>query len=410
LSIAGTTVKTKTQKKTLTPKYNEKFTFDVKPPKSTDLVVDVYDWDAIGKDDKIGEGMIALGKANQKEISGWYPLTLKKKPAGEVFVIFRSPDVPPTEEPVADRAVAPPPVQPPVEFAPPAAFPAFPPPQEEFIPMPMAAFPPPQPVAFPVHPSLQLFASLQSVVVVQEKESSLLGLECANTYKVYNGTNKKKEKLLVAKEISTNVTRAGVLVVDEKGKTLMSRKGQISIEFRPEGAKKTSLWTFRSFTQPDMVGNLNWQLELPPAVIPPDGVPHTPDIEGAASFNEDALTMKIVDYRTNQEKLTCKFKKGGKTYQFMTAQGVEGAVITRQNKSMFSDNDSFKVDFAEFLSPPDKAMLTLAAIALDFMFFEAVPVTIHGTLAEGKKSTSKADLMDSLGKISVGTPPLSRKS
>jgi len=389
LSIAGTTAKTKTQKKTLTPKYNEKFSFDVKPPK-TDLVLDVYDWDAIGKDEKIGEGVVDLSKANKKETSGWFPLTLKKKPAGEVFLIFSSPDV---AAPPIDAAALP------VNQA---ALPAEAP-VDLLVPIPVAA-------SGPTHPSFALFAPLKSVSVVQAEESgSFIGLEGANTYNVYDTNNKKKEKLLIAKEISSNLARAGVTVVDEKGKASMSRKGQISVEFRPAAALKTSLWTFRGFTQPDMIGNLNWQLELPPAQMPPEGVEHVPDLQGAATFNEDECTVKIMDYRTNAEVLSCAFKKGAKVYQFMTPKGAEGAVVTRQSKSMFADGDTFKLDFSEFLSPSDKALLTLSVIALDFMYFESVPVTIHGTLAEGR-SASKANLTDSLGKAAtIGTPPLSRK-
>ena len=374
-------MKTKTQKKTLTPQYNEKFTFDVKPPKSTDLVLDVYDWDSIGKDEKIGEGLVSLAKANKKPISGWYPLTLKKKSAGEVFLIFSSQDVEALPE---DGAAVP----------------------EAGVVEPAA----PVPVAGDCHPSFALFAPLKSVSVVQASEAgSLIGIEGANTYNVYDTNNKKKEKLLVAKEISSNVARAGVLVVDGKGKTSMSRKGQISVEFRPAGANKTTLWTFRGFTQPDMIGNLNWQLEVPPAVIPADDIPHNPDLQGAAAFNEEAFTIKIMDYRTNSEVVSCEFKKGAKVYQFKTPKGAEGAVVTRQGKSMFSDGDSFKLDFADFLTPAHKATLTLAVIALDFMYFEDIPVTIHGTIAESK-SAVKGDLTESLGKSSIGTPPINRKA
>jgi len=68
--------KTHVKKKTLHPHWDESFVFPVTNPSMETISIEVYDWDAIGKDDAMGGVKIPLlGLVQNVEKVGWYPLS-----------------------------------------------------------------------------------------------------------------------------------------------------------------------------------------------------------------------------------------------------------------------------------------------------------------------------------------------
>eukprot|EP01086_Lenisia_limosa_P012871 TRINITY_DN41506_c0_g1_i1.p1 TRINITY_DN41506_c0_g1~~TRINITY_DN41506_c0_g1_i1.p1 ORF type:complete len:768 (+),score=205.85 TRINITY_DN41506_c0_g1_i1:155-2458(+) len=85
LSFNGKTQKTKTHKKTLNPKFNERFEWAVPADieKDTPVVISVWDWDRLSASDKLGGCSVFLDQLTPNEVhNSWYmlsPLLTKKE-------------------------------------------------------------------------------------------------------------------------------------------------------------------------------------------------------------------------------------------------------------------------------------------------------------------------------------------
>ena len=82
VDIPGKKNKTKTIKKTLNPVWNHTFEMEYNPQACNKLLVEVYDYDYIGKDDHLGTGEIPLDwmSSGQRDIfEEWIPLKITKK-------------------------------------------------------------------------------------------------------------------------------------------------------------------------------------------------------------------------------------------------------------------------------------------------------------------------------------------
>jgi len=442
-------------KKTLNPTWNESFCFEV-VDLSKDLTIDVFDWDMIGSDDKIGSARIPLTPVTEVSTSGWYPLSLKNKPAGSIFLSLRrdpiklghpgfsssgtlippSPKQESDADPVGDEPTDP--GNGSVGLASGSATSA-PAPNNESNSSSIGTTPGlgsggvlptgVLPAAFPVEDIFLLLDGVTDVEIVQREEAgNLVGLEGANSYNINVIRNGKKEKILYAREISSHAARAGVIVYDSKGVSHMSRAGQINIELRLAHIAKNDPWNLRFFNQPDNIGDLNWQLELPsPSSVM---LQESPNLVGSATFSKDSI--KIRDYLFNVDLFNCTLQKGRfyiySSHRFLSSSlltlgreidqtmfvfkhdDILGAVIKRQaKKGILCEGDAFHLELSGALTSRVKMLFVIAAIAIDFMFFEKIPVTLPGSVVEGgTRAVRKETIYSSLGKMplpaSPGTP------
>jgi len=68
--------KTKVIRNTLSPIWNEEFTFDVRSPMTDMLEVKVLDWDRFSTNDTLGVVMVPIGQVLQMgRVDAWYNLT-----------------------------------------------------------------------------------------------------------------------------------------------------------------------------------------------------------------------------------------------------------------------------------------------------------------------------------------------
>jgi hypothetical protein len=72
---AAKTEKTHVKKKTLSPNWDEKFVFPVNSPQTDTIMIECFDWDAVGKDDSLGGCSVGLmGLVTGAEKTMWLPL------------------------------------------------------------------------------------------------------------------------------------------------------------------------------------------------------------------------------------------------------------------------------------------------------------------------------------------------